>query len=127
MSTLMPVHVWTWPAALVRVVDGDTADFLLDTGFRTRRSPERVRLLGVNTPEVVGATKAAGLASKQFTTDWLREAETIGVVWPLLIQTFRPTEHDAFGRWLAMVWRIDTGACLNENLLESGMAVPFDR
>ena len=52
------------------VVDGDTFDAELDVWLGLV-AVERVRVLGINAPELKGATKEAGLAAKQFTADWL--------------------------------------------------------
>ena len=105
----------------LRVVDGDTLDVVCDTGFHGFRT-ERLRLLGVNTPELKGATRAAGLAAKAFVEQWTHGSDYVDE-WPEIVQT---AKSDAFGRFLAWVWRISDGRCLNSDLLESGNAVPFE-
>lgn len=114
MTTTMPTVPYVFSATLRRVVDGDTLDLTIDGGFHTWHV-ERVRLLGVNTPEVVGATKAAGLDAKDFAVHWLAGVE-------LVVQSYK---SDAFGRYLANVWRTSDGAQLNDDLLSSGHAVAF--
>ncbi len=114
----MPTNLWNYQARLLRVIDGDTVSVLLDKGMRETRE-ETVRLLGINTPERKGATRAAGDAAKAFTEAWLRRDD---VKWPLIIHTERA---DAFGRWLAWVWRASDGRCLNADLLAAGHAVRF--
>lgn len=47
-----------------RVVDGDTVDVDIDLGFNVWLRNERLRLYGIDTPELKGANKAAGLAAK---------------------------------------------------------------
>ena len=42
--------MYEYNAKCVRVVDGDTADFLVDLGFDTWKKV-RVRFAGINTPE----------------------------------------------------------------------------
>lgn len=116
----VPTALWTYRARLERVVDGDTVDLYIDAGFRSYRS-ERLRLLGVNCPEVHGTSKAAGLASTAYTANWLQQGVALDQ-WPLVVQTHR---SDAFGRYLATIWRVVDGTCLNEALLEAGMAVAF--
>ena len=52
---------------LVRVVDGDTIDVNVDLGYKVWLRKERVRLLGINTPESRTRNleeKAMGLKSK---------------------------------------------------------------
>lgn len=113
----MPKTLWTWRSTLSRVVDGDTIDVIIDSGFHATRV-ERLRLLGINCPEM---KEDAGRAAKEFTTEWIREAWS-DTPWPLVIQT---EKSDAFGRYLAYVWRTFDGRCLNDDLLDSGNAVPF--
>jgi hypothetical protein len=66
-----------WPlfrvVELSRSIDGDThaCQFGVDTGYQVVKWAGVVRLLGVNTPESHGATRAAGLAAQQFAEDWL--------------------------------------------------------
>lgn len=43
--------VWTVPASVLRVVDGDTLEVLLDLGWRVTMKA-KVRLAGVNSPEI---------------------------------------------------------------------------
>ena len=119
--TSMPTTLWTYRARAVKVVDGDTVDLELDLGRRTY-AVERVRLLGVNTPERRGATRAAGDAAKAFVEAWLRQGVALEA-WPLVIQT---EKDDAFGRYLGMIWRRSDGRCLNDELLSAGHAVPFE-
>jgi micrococcal nuclease len=102
----MPAFRWLWRAQIVRVVDGDTFDLLIDRGFRATQV-ERVRLLDANTPEVVGTSRAAGLAARAFTETWT--APSSSAPWPLLIETYQPKERDAVGRWLVDVWRDGDG------------------
>lgn len=115
----MPGQLWVFRARPVRAVDGDTIDVIIDAGFRSTRT-ERLRLLGVNTPELHGASRAAGLAAKAYVEAWLAAAG--GAAWPLVLRT---EKSDEFGRYLGRVWRASDGACLNDDLLSSGHAVPF--
>ena len=58
--------MYTYNAKVLRVVDGDTIDVLIDLGFSTHRKI-RVRLYGINTPESRTrdlAEKKLGLAAK---------------------------------------------------------------
>lgn len=85
---------------LCRVVewrDGDTLVVDVDLGFRlTARLA--VRLAGIDTPETLGKTKAAGLAAKAF-------AESLAPPGTLvLVRSHKPTRpEEKYGRWLAEV------------------------
>lgn len=116
----MPEHLWVKPARPIHVVDGDTIDVVLDLGKRTY-AEDRLRFLNVNAPERKGATLAAGNASRDYVAAWLfvmPDADR-GNEWPLRVQTFK---DDEFGRYLALVWRVRDGACLNDDLIRDGMA-----
>jgi len=61
--------MFEYGAELVNVVDGDTFDFLIDMGFNIQHKI-RVRLFGVDTPEIYHprnrAELAHGLEAKEF-------------------------------------------------------------
>ena len=42
--------MYTYEAKVVRVVDGDTIDALIDLGFNVHKKI-RIRMVGINTPE----------------------------------------------------------------------------
>ena len=59
--------MYEYNAQVLRVVDGDTVDVLIDCGFSTFRK-ERVRLYGINAPESRTRDKEEkkrGLAAKE--------------------------------------------------------------
>lgn len=120
MSAPAPQYVYR--AALVRAVDGDTCVLHIDLGcFVAIVRP--CRLLGVNTPEVVGATKAAGLAARTFALAWFAASDL--TAWPLVVATSLD-RNDKYGRLLVEVWRTSDGACLNDDLVAAGRAVAWD-
>ena len=43
--------MWTYRAKVIRVVDGDTVDVDIDLGFGIWQKNERVRIMGIDTPE----------------------------------------------------------------------------
>lgn len=108
------LDLYNYKARVSNVVDGDTCDVTLRLGlFLT--ATLRLRLLGVNSPEMHGATHAAGLAAKEFA-----ERELLGK------DVFIHTEKDdAFGRWLAIVYVDGDGESFNDRLIRGGFAVPF--
>ncbi len=76
------------PSSVKRTVDGDTF-ILWHVGIPAE---ERVRVLGVDTPEI---RDNLGLAAKGFTAEWLGRG-------PFTVYTCK---RDSFGRLLAMVYR----------------------
>lgn len=118
----IPAQRWVYRAAPVRAVDGDTIVVIVDVGFGLHLHPgnegAHLRLLRVDTPE---RAEPNWIDATTFTAAWLAEA---GAGWSLTIQTERA---DSFGRYLAEVWRIADGANLSDDLLASGLAVPYER
>lgn len=100
---------------LVRVVDGDTAEVLVDLGFRISWRMH-IRLLGINAPEVVGATKDAGLAAKAHLEKLLTG--------PGLMLKSHKDQADKYGnRWLGEFFR--DGVNLNQQMIADGHAVAY--
>lgn len=99
---------------VVKVVDGDTCDVLLDVGFSTYIR-KRLRFLGIDTWEVRGEEREAGLVAKERLQQLLDNADAVYV----------QTEMDAegkYGRVLAWLW-VENGATVtsvNEQLLLEG-------
>lgn len=111
MSSVMPIVSPVFNAELIRVIDGDTLVVMLHK-HHGDRSDKKIRLLGVDTPELTGTDKEAGIAARTFVLEWLG-AES------LVVQTVK---IDSFGRWLSYVWRTTDGASLADALRDSGHA-----
>jgi micrococcal nuclease len=102
---------------VIRVVDGDTIVV----------SPnEKVRLIGVDTPETVHPKKAVacfGKEAKQFTRDAV-EGKTIRLVLDKVNTKRR--HRDRYGRTLAYAYLAD-GTMLNAELIRQGYAHAYTR
>ena len=61
------IKPYVYDAKIVRVIDGDTFDFEIDLGFSIHVK-ERLRLYGVNTPEIKSAERPEGLKVKKYVT-----------------------------------------------------------
>jgi len=114
---------WTFRAVPLRIVDGDTLRCLIDLGFWLRNTVQ-LRLIGIDTPEPRGASRDAGLAATQFTSEWLQVAMQTApdFDWPLVIST---AKADSFNRWLVRAVRTSDLRCLNDDLVSAGHAVPW--
>ena len=69
--------MYQYKAKLIRVVDGDTVDALIDCGFSTFRK-ERIRLYGINAPESRTRDKKEkkrGLAAKARLKELIKEGK----------------------------------------------------
>lgn len=109
-------------ATVLKVIDGDTIDLMIDLGFNIHHKI-RVRLYGVNTPEsrTKDATeKELGLKAKSFTTDWLDRHKWV------YVNTI-PDKNDKYGRILARIYSSEEindakTACLNTDIIQAGYA-----
>lgn len=95
-------------ATVTRVVDGDTVDVTLAGG-----RAERVRLIGVDTPEVYGGAQPYGPEASAFT-----KAHLPGQTVQLQLDV---EERDRYGRLLAYLYLFN-GAMFNAVLADEGMA-----
>lgn len=112
-------EVRSYPGSkLLRIVDGDTIDVLLDMGFGMYFA-QPVRLAGINAPEDQAATKAAGDAA----TAHLASLIPVGTA--LTVETLKA--KDKYGRRLAWVY-LPTNMLLtiNQQMLDAGHAVPYN-
>lgn len=103
----------TYPAALQHLVDADTYDLDIDLGF-TIRTRQRVRLLGLNTPE---KNTPGGKAAITWATEWFAQHGS-----DVVVETHA---REKYGRWLATITAAD-GAVLNTDLIDAGQAAPYD-
>lgn len=115
------MSLWDFRARIVNVVDADTVDAVIDIGFRLT-TEQRLRLLGINTPELHAKDAVTRLAAQQATAAVLLWVDTLEGEWPVILHT---EKSDAFGRWLATITPRAGGPSLNQYLLNSGFAVPF--
>ena len=103
---------------ILRVVDGDTIDVDIDLGFGIWMHKERVRLLGIDTPESRTRDleeKKYGLAAKEFLTKWVTSGG-------LTIKTTKDA-RGKFGRILGELWCFNTN--VNEKMIEEHHAVEY--
>ena len=105
---------WIVSADVVRVIDGDTAVFAISI-WPGLTGTAHVRLLGVDTPERQGDTRAAGDKARAFTQDWLNKGDVV-----IAIGCGHPAQ-DSFGRYLGKVTR--NGKNLADELIGAGLGV----
>ena len=87
-------------AKIVRLVDGDTVDVDIDLGMAIT-TRQRLRLYGINTPEVRGPEKVAGHAATQHLADLLVQFRHEGDgEWDIIVKTYRD-KKGKYGRYLA--------------------------
>jgi micrococcal nuclease len=110
--------LYHYKATVTNVYDGDSITVILDYGFNLKRLEVKVRLWGIDTPEIRGEERPDGLVSQA----WLREKLPEGT------EVILKTHYDKtgkYGRILAEVF-LD-GVNLNDQLLAEGLAEPYMR
>ena len=116
----MTEFLYHYKMTVVRVVDGDTVYGDVDLGFNVGNKKMEFRLAKINTPEIKGSTREAGLTSKKYVEDKIMGKEVI-------IVTKKDTK-EKYGRYLAEIFykdETDNFVSLNAELVQKGLAVPF--
>lgn len=111
---------YVYAAQVARIYDGDTVFMDIDLGFRMWLRNEPLRLWAVDTPEVRGKTKAAGLAVRDLVATWISPGTET------LIRTLKD-KHGAnrtgsFRRYLAIICPPGWAESVNARLLREGHA-----
>ena len=112
---------------IVKVIDGDTIDVLIDLGFDLFKK-ERVRIAGVDTPEKRTRDleeKALGIDA----TNWLKKKleDTIaGDGDELTIRTELVGGTGKYGRLLGWLYINEDAVSLNEQMITEGYAWAYD-
>jgi micrococcal nuclease len=89
--------IYIYKAELIRVVDGDTVELMIDLGF-SQFTRQTMRLYGIDAPEM--RTKE-GKAAKAWLEDALMPLEAIYVQ---TIQLSTKAKRDKYGRFLAVLY-----------------------
>jgi micrococcal nuclease len=112
---------YLYRAVVVRVIDGDTIDVDIDLGFYVWIKKQRIRLLGIDAPEVKGDTRPEGLAATEHLKAMI-EGESI------ILRTVKGDDggdrDDSFGRWLGTIYHDDMD--VNAEMMRSGHAIPYE-
>lgn len=132
----MAKYEWTYgEVKLVRVIDGDTAVFRLtreyvqniDFGFGIKdkltlfkETEIHFRIDGINTPELVGESRAKALEAKSELERFLNLGE-------IRLVSLKPDKYG--GRYIAQLWVRVPGAAevsVSQHMLDGGWAKPYD-
>lgn len=108
--------MYEYRAKVIKVYDGDTITVELDLGFKIKKE-EKIRLVGINAPEIRGNERELGLISR----DRLREL-ILGK--DIIINTFKD-KKGKYGRYLGDITytsETDEVYFVNDWLVEEGLA-----
>ena len=107
---------YCYKARCVSVYDGDTVTLDISLGFNVVMHKQKVRLLGINTPEVRGEERELGLVSRDRLRELIDDKDVI-------IVTHRD-KGGKYGRLLATIY-LD-GVNINQQLVDEGLAEVYD-
>lgn len=107
--------MYIYKAHVVSVYDGDTITVDLDLGFDMVLKSQKIRLYGINAPELKGANKAQGIVS--------RDALRSKVLDKDIVITTIQDKKEKFGRWLGKL-EIN-GEDINNYMVQNKYAVLF--
>jgi micrococcal nuclease len=113
----MEQNLYHYKAHITKVYDGDTVTADIDLGFNMVMRKQKLRLLGIDTPEIRGEEREKGLISRDRLSELILDTDVCIV-----------TDKDKsgkYGRWLVTIYadtKTDDGwincnqLLLNENL-----------
>ena len=130
--------MYQYNAIIRKVVDGDTIEIDIDLGLSAWVHSERIRLYGIDTPEVYGVKKGSpewelGNQSSEFVKQNLKENDQV------IIETIKD-KKEKYGRYLGLVFiqidqnvltglteiqKIGDYCCLNDILIAKGLAKKY--
>jgi len=121
---------YIYQAKLIKVIDGDTIDLLIDLGFSTF-TKKRIRLLYVNAYELRSKNKKykeLAYKGKRYVIDWFKKYNN-----QCVIQTIKESSKNKddkkgrYGRYLGIIYSSDLKSCLNLELLNNNLARVYDK
>ena len=106
---------YCYNATVSKVYDGDTITCDIDLGFGIVMNKQKIRLFGINTPEVRGESRPEGLKVRDYVRDLILHKN-------IKLYTLKD-KSGKYGRLLGIVYI--GGLCVNSDLLEKDYAARF--
>lgn len=103
---------------IIKIVDGDTIDIVLDLGFEVYRK-ERIRINRIDTPESNTKNeleKKLAAEAKDYVSKWMLNQKQVKI---------KTLKDDKYGRLLGEFYG-DNNICLSDLLVEKGYAWAYD-
>lgn len=110
-----------------RCIDGDTIEGKLDKGRKSYDEDVRIRMLGINAPEI---SKAKTLVEKEKGLDAKAFLESIILGKEVVVKTYKDKDDDSFGRMLGEIYLCEPGKPdmnINDLMIISGHAVRYNK
>jgi len=106
------IDLYTYKALCVSVYDGDSITLDIDLGFNHWMLNQKIRLFGIDTPEIRGPERPDGLVSAERLRGLIEGKDVLMVS--------HRDRTGKYGRWLATIYLGNTN--INQLLLEEGWA-----
>ena len=120
-DSVMDQPSYVYRARITKVYDGDTITADVDVGLGVWVHGQKLRLYGINTPEVRGEEREEGLKARDFVL------LKVPIGSEVVVRTYKDTKGK-YGRWLADVFYptphnpLGPMVSLNETLVARGFA-----
>ena len=103
---------YTYNARCTSVYDGDSITLDIDLGFNTWMRNQKIRLYGIDTPELRGDERPEGLVAAARLRNLISDKE-------VTLESYKD-KSGKYGRWLGTIY-LD-GVNVNQLLLDEGLA-----
>jgi len=112
-------RLYHYRAVFVGAYDGDSVTVDIDLGLNSWLRKQKLRLIGINAPELRGETYAAAVKSRD-------RVVSLCATGQMVIETHRD-KTEKYGRWLARIWVKDDTEwlCVNDLMVSEGLAVAY--
>lgn len=112
----MNKYLYFYKAIVTDVYDADTITVDISLGFGLWSKGEKIRLSGIDAPEVRGEEREKGIIARDYLRGWILNKE-------VLIQTVKD-KKGKYGRYLATIWVFnqDLWISVNATLVHEGYA-----
>ena len=117
---------YTYKAEITDVYDGDTVTANIDLGFHTWRHGEKLRLYGIDTPELAARAGHPLADGEKERAIKARDALRSLILHKEVVLCTIKDKQGKFGRYLVKITTMD-GLDVNEWLVSKGYAKPYMR
>ena len=113
--------LYNYKAHVTGVYDGDSITADIDLGFYMCMQNQKIRLYGINTPEIRGEEREQGLIARDRVRELILDKD--------IILTSYKDKSGKYGRWLGTILIMDEDGSwtnVNQLLLAEGLATTYN-
>jgi micrococcal nuclease len=120
MNTINAFSFYKYKAVVTSIYDGDSITCDLDLGWGVCLKSRKIRLQGIDAPEIRGSEREHGLVSKARLEELILNKEVV-------LESYRD-RTGKYGRYLATIWLFDDSGeesewiNINQLLINEGLA-----